>query len=254
MPGADNTDRPRRRRVPRRVAWVCAVLAVVALLPVPWRLQLGDDPLALAWHLDGRLEVDGELLDPPGTWSWLTVGRPPLVGEVVVDVLDGGDMSSWDIRDGDPTSRPAMVEPMAAAVGLREAGIDVAPAEVDAVLFGNLPDLAPIDWARRHLALGPSHGLMVGLTTWAAARDVALEGVHVAGTGGLQPDGAVTPIGGLAAKARAARDDGADVLFFPRTQASDLDGFAAGAMRLVGVDHITEAIATLEHLAEPDRH
>ncbi len=254
MSSADEIDRPRRRRSTRRVAITSAVVAVVALLPVPWRLQLGEDPLALAWDLDGRLEVDGELLDPPGTWSWLTVGRPPLVGEVVVDVLDGGEMSSWDIRDGDPSSLPAMVEPVAAAVGLREAGIDVTPGEVDAVLFGNLPDVAPIDWARRHLALGPSHGLMVGLTTWAAARQVALEGVHVAGTGGLQPDGSVTPVGGLEAKARAARDDGADVLFFPRSQASELDGFAAGTMRLVGVDDVSEAVATLEQLAGPDRH
>lgn len=249
MPSADNSDRPPRRRLTRQVAITSAVLAVVALLPVPWRLQLGDDPLALVWGLDGRLEVDGELLDPPGTWSWLTVGRPPLVGEVVADVLGGGEMSSWDIRDGDPSSRPAMVEPVAAAVGLREAGIDVLPGEVDAVLFGNLPDVAPIDWARRHLALGPSHGLMVSLTTWAAAREVALEGVHVAGTGALKPDGSVTQIGGLEAKARAARDDGADVLFFPLSQASELDGFPGGTMRLIGVDHVTDAVATLEHLA-----
>lgn len=226
------------------------MVLILLALPIPWRLQLGENPLALAWDLDGRLEVDGELLDPPGTWSWLTVGRPPLVGEVLVDVVDGGEMSSWDIRDGDPSARPATVEPIAAAAGLRAAGRQVAPGEVDAVLFGNLPDLAPVDWVRRRLALGPSHGLMVGLTTWAAASGIDLSGLHVAGTGGLGEDGTVAPIGGLAAKARAARDDGADILFFPGEQAGDLDDFDPGAMRLVGVDRLGDAVAALERLAD----
>ncbi|MBY5163299.1 hypothetical protein [Salsipaludibacter albus] len=310
------------RVAPRR--WRPFVVGVAALglllVPVPWRLQMGDDPLALTWDLDGRLEVDGELLDPPGRWTWLTVGRPPLAGEVLVDVLDGGDRSSWDIRDGASTSRPAVVEPVAAAAGLRAAGRDVSvgltvtvseavdprlperavlvelngmtledrgdwavaasrpglpvtfrlsdgttgthpgrtlpwrdievadvpPDDLQARLFGNLPDVAPIQWARDHLALGPSHGLMVALTTWAAASGLELDGVHVAGTGGIRGDGVVTPIGGLEPKARAARDDGADLLFFPLPQAGELDGFDPGSMTLVGVSRLEDATRVLE--------
>ncbi len=324
---AETATLPAGRQARRRVRAVIGVgLAVVVLVPVPWRLQNDDRP-ARAWHLDGRLSVDGELLDPPGTWSWLTVGRPPVVGEVLVDLADGTVSASRTIRNGAATSRPAVVEPIAAAVGLRAAGrdvamglevtvsgardsglpdrsvlvelngvplidraawaaasndpglpvtfrladgtvghrpgrtlpwttielVDVAPPEVDAMLFGNVPDVGPVHWVRDHLALGPSHGVMVALTTWADASGIDLDGVHVAGTGGIRGDGLVTPIGGLAAKAAAARDAGADVLFYPLPQAGELDEVDPGSMELVGISSIEDATVALLGLAERGR-
>jgi PDZ domain-containing protein len=87
---------------------------------------------------------------------------------------------------------------------------------------------------------------MVALVSYAHAsgEDLA-RGRAVAGTGRIRGDGVVGRIGGLWAKATAARDVGADVLLFPALQAEDLDGFDPGPMRLVPVVSLTEAVAAL---------
>jgi hypothetical protein len=318
--------RSRFRRMSRRRKAVLAVVLVAAMLlaPVPWRHQLGDDPLGLAWRLDRRLSVEGRTLDPPGRWSWLTVGRPPLVAEVIVDRLTPGSSDSDDLRDDPIGYDPGTIEATAAAVGLRAAGrdveiglrievadpidasfptsgvvtavngtpvtdraaweqllipsagpttfelddgtvhtfagpalpydtvrvLDVPPDGLDAMLFAWLPDIGVVRWARG-LALGPSHGLMVALLTYADAsgEDLA-QGRHVAGTGGIRADGTVTPIGGLEAKAKAAKRSGADVLLYPASQAMVLASFDAGEMRLVPVATLAEAIDALTRLDE----
>jgi hypothetical protein len=321
-------DRPRDRRLGRRGRRraVIAVIALVALLatPVPWRHHLGDDPLGLAWRLDGRLTVDGERVDPPGRWTFLTVGRPPLVAEVLYEAVRPGPGESLDMRASPTTYEPGLVEPAAAAVGMRMAGLDVAiglrvevsqpiepgfpthghlvavdgraltgrdawetatrpregpilfqfasgevyeypgptlpyervkvvdipPDGLQAMMFGWLPDVRIVRWARS-LASGPSHGLMVALTTYAHVADVDLaQGRHIAGTGGIRGDGMVTPIGGLRSKARAAKRVGADVLIDPADQGHQLAGFDAGEMRLIPVRSLRDAIEGLGHVAE----
>ena len=85
----------RWRHAPRPVRWAgatVAVLSFVALCPVPWMKAQLDHPPGSAWRLDGRLVINGETVDPPGSWYWLTAGRPPVVAEVVRGwVLAGGD-------------------------------------------------------------------------------------------------------------------------------------------------------------------
>lgn len=306
------------------------VLVVGLLLPVPWQHRQ-DSSLGIAWRLDRRLHLGDTALDPPGRYSWLTVGRPALVGELLwqrIDQATDPDARplARDLRRGSVSSRPEHVEGVAAAVGLRRAGHDVTlsvevtvsvpqpghdglptratvthvngirlddrAALVDALqasaadgalsfrtatrtrhvtsAAGRLPylhveivDLAPgveaavggmgppYSWVRS-MAMGSSHGLMVGLTTYAAATDGDLaDGRHIAGTGRLLGDGTVGSIGGLAAKATAARRSDADVLLFPASQAHLLASFDPGAMRLVPVATIDEAIAALEGSRTP---
>lgn len=313
------TVTPRIRRRRRATTWGL-IVALLALLPVPWLHQMDDDPLGLAWRLDGRLVVEGASIDPPGRWSWLTVGRPPHLLEVASDWLVGGGAHTGDLRDAPARNRPTVNEPMAAAVGLRTAGHDVtldllvevseptrpqlpelgqvtrvagidlhdpgdwaraldrmdrpvvartaegdvfltdgdglpydrvdvatvAP-DLEAAIAGKLVRYAPVAWFR-DLALGRSHGMMVALLTYvdASGEDLA-RGRHVAGTGGIDGNGTVTRIGGLRAKAGAARDAGADVLLFPASQADRLDGFDAGDMDLWGVRTLEEAVEALRH-------
>lgn len=339
-----------RRRWLRRL-WLVVVVGL--LLPVPWLYVMSDQPLGMAWRLDGRLRIEGEVIDPDGEWSWLTVGRPPLVAEVLRDALaDDGD-SPLDMTKAPPSSRPALAEPSAVVVGMLRAGsdltmgllvqawepmlpgypeqavivkvdgielsdraawdrararvpdsagdagstsvadtgsvdgtrsvdlattaepheirfttadgmtftapgpwlpygrvdvLDLAPADLDAgvVFFDWLAETALVDWTR-DLSLGSSHGMMVALMTYAHMADPDLaQGRHIAGTGGIRGDGVVTRIGGLFAKATAARRAGADVLLYPAEQTDDLAGFDRGAMTLVPVATLSDAIAWLE--------
>ncbi|MFO7778660.1 MAG: S16 family serine protease [Nitriliruptoraceae bacterium] len=329
------SSRRRRRRWLRRAA---LALLVVLVLPVPWLHVVSEDPPGTAWRLNGRLQVDGEVIDPPGRWTWLAVGRPALVAEVLRDAVLPPDRPPIDLRTESATLSPALAEPAAAAVGLRHAGVDIplgllveayeplveglperaiitqlegialtdrdawerassdllvlpeaapgdaevalggqpelsfqtatagtfvvehderglpyrvvrtldtAPPTLDARIAFAVTELLPVDWFRE-LSLGSSHGLMVALTTYAhvAQADLAA-GRHLAGTGGIRGDGTVVAIGGLRAKAEAARRAGADVLFFPASQELILQGFEAGTMTLVPVTALADAIEWL---------
>lgn len=311
---------PRRRRRPARryraTRWLVLVV-VVLLLPVPWLHLVTPDPPGAAWRLNGRLVVDGRTVDPPGRWTWLTVGRPPLVAEVLRDRLVAPELPARDLRDATLLSRPSVNEPAAAAVGRHRAGVgpplgllveahgatrpgfpdpavivaldgqpltsradweaaadgpltslttadgvtlalpdgslpygqvlvvDVAPEGLSAAIGGSLDRLPPVRWLRK-LALGRSHGLMVALITYAdaAGHDLA-RGRHIAGTGTILADGTVGRIGGLQAKAAAARRAGAEVLLVPAVQAEQLAGFDPRGMQVVPVATLDEAIAAL---------
>ncbi len=242
--GSASTSRSLLRRWRLRLL---VAVAVVLLLPVPWQHK-SDSGLGVAWGMDNRLIVEGERLNPAGQYSWLTAGRPALLGEVawnrVVELFDAeAPTEIADLRSGPVTSRPVHVEPLAAAVGMATAGVDVSLTEhVDAVIGGHGP---PYSWIRT-MSMGSSHGLMVGLVTYAAVsgEDLAA-GRHVAGTGQLSADGTVGRIGGLAAKASGARRAHADVLLVPAGQRHELDGFDPGGMRILAVTSLKDAIHQL---------
>lgn len=250
--GGRETTPSRSRR--RRLRLLVAAMAVL-LLPVPWQHK-ADSGFGAAWGLDNRLVVEGQRLDPAGQYSWLTAGRPALVAEVVWHRLAGlfdadAPPGMRDLRAGPVTSRPVHVEPLAAAVGMATAGVDVTLTEhVDAVIGGHGP---PYNWIRS-MSMGSSHGLMVGLVTYAAAsgEDLAA-GRHVAGTGQLSADGSVGRIGGLAAKASGAQRAGVDVLLVPASQRHELDGFEPGGMRIVGVHSLKDAIKQLRATRDDGR-
>ncbi|MDZ7678722.1 MAG: hypothetical protein U5K29_09220 [Acidimicrobiales bacterium] len=232
---------PRRWRI---VGATGATALLLALLPVPWLTVRGADPPGTAWRLDGRVTVDGDTIDPPGEWYWLTVGRPPLVGEVVNAWVTGAD-GPIDLRHGDDASRPQASEPAAVAVGLRAAGQPRLAEDLDVAVGGRLAATPIGDWYRS-LALGRSHGLMVSLVTYAHASGEDLSrGRAIAGTGAIEPDGTVSRIGGLPSKARAAATAGADVLLFPAEQVDELDGFDPGTMELIPVANLDDAIDAL---------
>jgi hypothetical protein len=237
----------RRRRLAKRWRWsgaAVALLGFMALWPVPWMTVQAADPPGTAWRLDGHLAIDGRIVDPPGRWYWLTAGRPPIVAEVVRSWLGlGPDIE--DLRDGGASRRPAVVEPAAAAVGVRLAGGSPAAGAVDAAIGGPFARTLPVAWYR-NLSLGTSHGLMVALVSYAdESGDDLAAGRSIAGTGGINGDGTVRSIGDLPAKALAARQVGADVLLFPASQRGQLTGFDPGAMRLVPVTTLGEAVTEL---------
>src|SRR5690606_12223002 len=117
--------------------------------------------------------------------------------------------------------------------------------DLDVTVGGALAGTLPGDWYR-NLSLGSSHGLMIALVAYVhgSDHDLARERT-IAGTGKILSDGTVGTIGGLTAKARAARDMGADVLIFPAQQKGQLAEFDPGSMRLVPVTSLDDAIDAL---------
>jgi PDZ domain-containing protein len=93
---------------------------------------------------------------------------------------------------------------------------------------------------------GPSAGMMfaLGLYDLLTPGDLA-DGRIVAGTGTIDGDGAVGPIGGIADKIVAARGVGAQVFLCPRDNYAEAKGADAGDMRIVPVSTFDEALAAL---------
>ncbi|HWL41378.1 MAG TPA: hypothetical protein VNQ73_00440 [Ilumatobacter sp.] len=294
-----------------------AAVVTVALFPVPWMVAADGSAPGNAWRLDGRVTIEGRMVDPEGDWYWLTAGRPPTVAEVAWSKVAGApsDVTPSTMRAGPLRQRSRWSEPAAAAVGLARGGWEIgtqweahvsrptvaglpatavvvalngqplANAAFDGLGASNTfttaagqtfgfsgPDLpyevvdtvvaptrhvdvvvggwlarTPVGGWWRNLATGSSHGLMVALVAYThASGDELGRGLTVAGTGSMRPDGSVGRIGGLRAKATAAREAGADVLLYPAAQQGELEGFANAAMELVPVVTLDDAIAALQ--------
>jgi Lon-like protease len=94
---------------------------------------------------------------------------------------------------------------------------------------------------------GPSAGLMWALALYDLLTPGDLtDGRTVAGTGAIDGEGHVGPIGGVSDKVVAAREVGADILFVPEANASELRGVDRGGVRVVAVATFDEALEVLE--------
>ena len=93
---------------------------------------------------------------------------------------------------------------------------------------------------------GPSAGMMVGLTVYdLLATEDLLRGRRVAGTGTLDVDGVVGPVGGVAEKTLAAIADGYDVLLVPEAETALAERIADGRIVVIGVATLEDAIEGL---------
>ncbi|WP_436786833.1 YlbL family protein [Yinghuangia sp. YIM S10712] len=130
----------------------------------------------------------------------------------------------------------AMVESQdnAAVAALRHLGLD--PNQVKVQL--NLANVG-----------GPSAGLMFSLGIVDQLGDVNLTGGEIiAGTGTIDADGKVGPVGGVEMKTKAAKRDGATVFLLPEHECGNAEKAAPDGLRLVPVDTLTEAIGALTAL------
>jgi PDZ domain-containing protein len=96
---------------------------------------------------------------------------------------------------------------------------------------------------------GPSAGLMfaLGIIDKLGSADLT-GGRFVAGTGEIQPNGAVLPIGGIQQKIAGARAQGATVFLVPAANCADAAGAAPAGLRLVKVSTLAGAVHALESL------
>lgn len=90
---------------------------------------------------------------------------------------------------------------------------------------------------------GPSAGMMVGITVYDLLADEdLLDGLTIAGTGTLDADGRVGPVGGIPQKMRAADDFGADLVLVPAAQLTIAQQDAPEGLVIVGVADLDEAL------------
>lgn len=125
--------------------------------------------------------------------------------------------------------------------GLDRPALGVAVATVD--LDVTLPFSVDIEQGRIG---GPSAGLMIALTVFDQADPGDLtRGRVVAGTGTMDLDGRVGPVGGVPQKVRAARAAGATILLAPPEEAAEARAVAGRDLRVLPVRTLAEAIDQL---------
>lgn len=201
------------------------VTEVVVGAPADGVLAPGDVVLAV----DGRTLASSEELQasvratPPGTALRLTLDHQGGVRDVTVTPQD---------LDGSGVPRLGIL--VQTAIDRFELPFEVALAEE--VRIG-----------------GPSAGLMIGLTVYdlLAAEDL-LAGRSVAGSGSLDVDGRVGPVGAIPEKVRTAIAAGADVVLVPTAQLDEALTAADGRVRVVGVETLDEALAALRSAPDVD--
>jgi PDZ domain-containing protein len=101
---------------------------------------------------------------------------------------------------------------------------------------------------------GPSAGMMFSLAMVDMLTEGAMtRGGHVAGTGTIEPDGTVGPIGGIRQKLLGARDAGATLFLAPRDNCDEVAGNEPDGMAVVPVGTLSEARDVVEAWsADPD--
>ncbi len=93
---------------------------------------------------------------------------------------------------------------------------------------------------------GPSAGMMVGLTVYdLLSEEDLLAGRTVVGTGTLDADGRVGPVGGVPEKMRAAAEYGADVVLVPAMQLDEARTGAPDGLTVIGVEDLDAALDAL---------
>ena len=129
--------------------------------------------------------------------------------------------------------------------GVAQPAIGVAVTTVD--LDVSLPFPVEVDQGRIG---GPSAGLLIALTVYDLADpgDLAA-GRSIAGTGTINLDGEVGPVGGVDAKVGAARAAGASVFLVPENEAVLAEEVAGDDIEVVPVATIDDAIAALQEVA-----
>ena len=94
---------------------------------------------------------------------------------------------------------------------------------------------------------GPSAGLMFSLSIYDLLTPGSLTGGQpIAGTGEIEPNGQVAPIGGIQQKIPAAKNAGAKIFLVPADNCVDAVGADHGSMRLVKVTSFHSAVQAIK--------
>lgn len=98
---------------------------------------------------------------------------------------------------------------------------------------------------------GPSAGMIFALAIYDEMTPGDLTGgKKIAGTGTIDEQGTVGPIGGIRQKMIGSRSDGAEYFLAPGSNCEDVTGHIPEGLQVVRVDSLTEAIEAVEQIAQ----
>jgi hypothetical protein len=170
-----------RRQVRPVLRWLTvgtALAATLAICPVPWMVVVGGSPPGNAWRLDGRISIEGRSVDPAGEWYWLTVGRPPIVAELVwTKLIHPASDKAATMRAGPLRQRARWVEPAAAAVGLARGGW-----QIGSRLEGHVADPTQPGLPRQTVIVAIDGRTFAASKDWSEAIDQLDAGRHTLST------------------------------------------------------------------------
>ncbi|MFD4293085.1 PDZ domain-containing protein [Rhodococcus sp. NPDC058505] len=210
-----------------------AELAALHFLDLPVALEISD--VADDGPSHDLLRVGDRIVSVDGV-PVQTVGD---VQRAVADLAPGTVAPIVVDRDGGPVTVPVT---LGARPGHTEVGyLGVTPTEIPEVPFTVDFNLAEVG--------GPSAGLMFTLAVIDKLSPGELNGGgFVAGTGTIDSDGDVGPIGGIQYKLIAAREAGATTFLVPSKNCDEAAQRTPDGLRLVRVDDLTGAVDALDSL------
>ena len=101
---------------------------------------------------------------------------------------------------------------------------------------------------------GPSGGLIFSIGVLDSLTEGSLAGTaHVAGTGTIDPDGNVGPIGGIALKMLGAKQAGAELFLVPEKNCQEAIDRIPSNMTVVSVRDLAEALSKIEMFANGEQ-
>ncbi|MGW0734175.1 S16 family serine protease [Streptomyces sp. NPDC002851] len=236
---------------------VVALLAVAAFAPLPFSVaQPGSTADVLGEHKgEPVITIAGApTRDTKGELLMTTIAATTPDTEVDLgDVIDGWFRTDRAVMPRDavyPTgdsveeieehNRAQMKKSQDAAVDAALTYLDKSPEDVRVQL--KLADVG-----------GPSAGFLFSLGIIdkldgdGSGGDLT-GGRKIAGTGTIEADGTIGPVGGVALKTQAARRDGASVFLVPKAECSDAKAELPDGVRLIPVDRLTDAVDSLRAL------
>lgn len=251
---------PAVSRVSRR-AWiltvcgaiVAALLAVAAFVPLPFTIAVPGDTVNVLGQDKGKpvisisgtptRKIEGELR------MTTIVATGPKATVKLDDVLDG-----WFDEDRAVLPRDS-VYPVGDTVeeierhnleDMRESQDDATAAALR--YLGRSGDDIDVRLRLAHIG-GPSAGLLFSLGIISKIDGDLTGGRTIAGTGTIEPDGTIGPVGGVPLKTLAAKRDGATVFLVPEQECSEAEANLPDGLRLVPVTELKDAVTSLKALS-----
>ena len=197
---------------------------------------------------DGIVKAGDQIVSVNGT----AVTTPAQVGEEVRKGEVGDTVTLEVLRVQEPGAEPTpQTLEVVSAANPNPEDPDAPPPAYLGILVGVAYE-APFDIEFSDSNVGgPSAGMMFSLGIIDMLTEGQLNGgKHVAGTGTIDPEGNVGPIGGIQQKLVGARDAGAELMLAPQDNCADVVGNIPSGLTVVPVSTLAQARDTIETWVE----